>query len=220
MGTYESVMDEVERRAHELIRKGATTTMADAIGEVFKQSPELYAQYRRRPQPHGVEAEVLAKADALVSKQAGLSQRDAIAQVLNGDPGLYARYRKQDAGMVTAPTFGSELASRQVDDLYEFASALMTTIGGILRSDAGDKGGKIATALDDFRAAILTRLQQAGLSVPTQKRGSALIPERTEAAILKTALTLCPQDPQGKGMQAIEAALTEVRNYAAKRTAA
>jgi hypothetical protein len=110
--------------------------------------------------------------------------------------------------------------SRQVDDLYELASALMPTVGGILRSEAADKGAKVQTALAEFTSAVLGKLRDAGVSVPTQKRGSALIPEHVEAAILKTALTLAPQDPQGLGMTAIAAALKEIQRYAVKRTAA
>jgi hypothetical protein len=83
------------------------------------------------------------------------------------------------------------------DDLYEMVSALVGALRGIIASDAPDKGAKIQTALGDFTTAVLQALRQAGLSVPTEKRASGLIPDRTQAAILKTALALAPQDPQG-----------------------
>ena len=224
MATYDEVMQEVNARVNALVQKGAGLSQADAISAVFKADLALYERYRRakpaaptasarpQPQPRGAEAEVLAKADTLMAKTAGLSQRDAIARVLHADPALYSRYRKQDDG-AAAPTFGGELLTRQLDDVSESTSALQTAIAGILRSDAADKGAKLAGAVDDFRATVLEQLRQAGLSVPTAKRGGGLVPPHLETAVLEACQQLSPTDPLGTGAMALRKSLQAVVRY-------
>jgi hypothetical protein len=90
-----------------------------------------------------------------------------------------------------------------------------------LASDAGGKGARIATALDDFKGAVLAQVRQAGIAVPAsaEKLASEFIPASTQAAVIKTAAELSPGDYQ-KGMRGIEAALQEIRGWAAERGAA
>jgi hypothetical protein len=102
------------------------------------------------------------------------------SQVFKADPQLYARYRaatQTDVGNQlvitkadgsTAPTFGTELLRRQLDSLYDLTSALMSTLSGIVGSEASDKG-----ALDAFTDAVRGAFAQAGIAVPVAK---ALIP--------------------------------------------
>lgn len=227
MGVYERVMADVEQRASELIAKSAAPlSQSEAISKLFRDDRQLYERYQAAvrakarepggwvdqrptpPAPTGAEAEVQKRATSLQDRTPGLSTRDAYGQVFHTDPTLYATYKAE--GSPSAPTFGSELLSRELDDFSTLTSALTSTIAGIVRSEASDKGQKVASALQDFTAAVLAKLQQAGLAVPTQKRTSGLIPDHTEAAIMKSALALSPQDPLGKGMQAIDTALAEV----------
>jgi hypothetical protein len=97
----------------------------------------------------------MKRAKALLAKSAGLSFADALSQVFRDDPEFYQRHAKQDS--TPAPSFGSELLSRELD-LYDYYSALHATMQGILSSDVADKGAKIATALDDFRAPVLAQV--------------------------------------------------------------
>jgi hypothetical protein len=154
----------------------------------------------------------MRRAEALVAKSAGLSLDDAISRVFRDDPQRYQRYRKQDS---TAPTFGSEQVGRQVGDLYDYFSALQSTMQGILVSEASDKGTKLATALDDFRAAELAKLSEAVPAV-TEKRARQ---HPLADDLLATATALAPQDPTGQGMWLVRKCLAELI-AAAKRRAA
>jgi hypothetical protein len=106
-----------------------------------------------------------------------------------------------------------------MDEFYDMTGALLRTMAGVLDSSAQDKGPRIAGALGKFTAAVLGKLRQAGLSVPTEKRASDFIPASTQAAIIKTAAELSPGD-YVKGMRGIEAALQEIRSWAAQQGAA
>src|SRR6266511_2643700 len=215
MANYQEVMREVEQRVHALVAKQAGLSEAEALSRVFKEDPQLYRHYteasahqpppsppppRPAPAASGANAEAMQRAQALVAKSSGLSLSDALSQVFKADPSLYRRYiAKQDG--TPAPTFGSELLTRQMDDLYEMVSALVGALRGIISSDAPDKGAKIQTALGEFTTAVLNALRQAGLSVPAEKRASGgLIPAPVEAAILAAALAIAPRDALGAGM--------------------
>jgi hypothetical protein len=166
--------------------------------------------------------EVEQRASAIVAKAATpITKAEAYSQVFKQDPQLYARYRgatqtetasqiavaKQEGA--SAPSFASELVRRQVGDLYEYFSALQGALQGILSGDSPDKGGQAATALDDFRTAVLGLLREAGLSVPTEKR--AAIPPGLEASVLLTLMKLAPRDPTGQGATILAKALRELR---------
>jgi hypothetical protein len=120
---------------------------ASSTPEPIAQAPRLAAE------PCGVEAEVLRRADVLIAKSAGLSMTEAVSEVFRDDPGLYVAYTKQDS--TSAPTFGSELLSSQMDEFYDMTGALLRTMAGVLDSSAQDKGPRIAGALGEFTAAVL-----------------------------------------------------------------
>jgi hypothetical protein len=223
---YDVVMQEVDRRIAALVHKGLSEV--DATSKVFRDDGELYQRYakasaeapertasapRLSAEPTGAQADVLRKAESLVSKSTGVSLNDAVATVLNSDAALYERYRKQDS---TPATFSSELLSSEMDDFYEYTGALLRTMAGILDSSAEDKGPRIAGALGEFSAAVLGKLRQAGLSVPTEKRA----PQHPLADdILACAQVLAPGD-LGQGLVKVRYALGEIRKIAERKRAA
>ena len=118
-----------------------------------------------------------------------------------------------------APTFADQLLGYELEGAYPLVNALMSTLHGIAEASAGDKGAKIQAALSEFSAAVLRVAGRAGIAVPTEKRAGDFIPASTQAAIIKTAAELSPGD-YVKGMRGIEAALQEIRGWAAERGAA
>jgi hypothetical protein len=107
-----------------------------------------------------------------------------------------------------APTFGAALMARQLDSLYDLTSALMSTLAGIVSSEAGDKGPLVGQALDAFTAAVRQAFTQAGIAVPVAK---ALIPPTLEKELLYTLLKLAPTDPCGRGGVVLAKALQQLR---------
>jgi hypothetical protein len=95
-------------------------------------------------------------------------------------------------------------------------SALSSTLQGILASDAGEKGAQIATALDDFKGAVLAQVRQAGLSVPAEKCAPA---HPLADDILAYAQVLAPGD-LGQGLVRVRYALGEIRKIAERKRAA
>jgi hypothetical protein len=217
----------LSQRVSELRKRDASLDEIEATAQVLNRDPALYAAYRKakwalpaaEPEPRAVaasspaEQEALRRAEGLVSKSSGaLGMRDALAQVFAADAELYSRYR---VGKQT--DFGAELLSRQLD-LYDHCAALQSTIADILDGDGDDKGAQITTALDDFRAAVLAQVREAGLEV-VEKRA----PQHPLAGdLLALATALNPEDPLGRGMVRCRQALAELTEVvrAKKRSAA
>ena len=216
------------QRVSELRKRDASLDEIEATAQVLNRDPALYAAYRKakwalpaaEPEPRAVaasspaEQEALRRAEGLVSKSSGaLTTREALSRVFAEDAELYRRYR---VGKQT--DFGAELLGRQLD-LYDHCAALQTTIADILDGDGGDQGAQITTALDDFRAAVLAQVREAGLAVTTEKRlrDHPLAPD-----LLGLATALNPEDPLGKGMVRCRQALAELTNVVQgkKRSAA
>jgi hypothetical protein len=221
-----SVDSEIRTRVAKLQRERPELSQLEAERVVLNSDAQLYKRYREEagtpleptPQaprlsaePSGIGGIIMKRAQPLMAK--GLSCADAISEVFRDDPALYTQYAKADS--TPAPSFSSELLGHTLD-LYGYYSALSSTLQGILGSEAGDKGAKIATALDDFKSAVLAQVRQAGVSVPTEKRAGDFIPASTQALLIKMAGELSPRDYQ-KGMQGIEAALQEIRGWVAER---
>jgi hypothetical protein len=111
MSSYATVMQVVEQRTNSLVQKSAgRLSESEALRQVFKADPALYAHYRHASShqpapdrvhprevaaPTGVEALIAARTEALIAK-GGLSVVEATRVVLNADPELYARYRQGD----------------------------------------------------------------------------------------------------------------------------
>jgi hypothetical protein len=165
--------------------------------------------------------EVEQRASTLIAKAATpLTKAEAYSAVFKADPQLYARYRgaqQIDIGAqpvltkgdgTTAPSFGTELLRRQLDSLYDLTSALMSTLAGIVASEASDKGALVGQALEAFNAALRQAFEEAGIAVPVAK---ALLPASLEASVLRTCLQLAPRDPLGKGVAVLAKALQQVR---------
>jgi hypothetical protein len=165
--------------------------------------------------------EVETRASTLISKAAQpITKSEAYSQIFKADPQLYARYRsatqtdvghqlvitKQDGS--TAPTFGSALMARQLDSLYDLSGALLSTLSGIVASEASDQGALVGQALDAFTAAVRGAFAQAGITVPVTK---ALLPPSLEASVLRTLLQLAPSDPLGKGATLLVKAFQQLR---------
>jgi hypothetical protein len=225
-----TVYEEIAKRAQVLQTKDPRLTSMDAEAQVLRD-PELYKRYvqesstppertaqapRLSAEPTGTqaEAEVLRRADSLIAKSAGLSVTEAISEVFRDNPELYVAYSKQDS--TPAPTFGSELLSNEMDDFYEYTGALLRTMAGILDSSAEDKGPRITDALGEFSAAVLGKLRQAGLSVPTEKRAPA---HPLADDILACAQVFSPGD-LGQGLVKVRYALGEIRKIAERKRAA
>jgi hypothetical protein len=166
--------------------------------------------------------EIEQRASALIRKaEKPLSKSEAYSQIFQADPRLYERYRSAtpiDVGNqlvltkadgTTAPTFGSALMARQLDSLYDLSGALMSTLAGIVSSEAGDKGALVQQALDAFTTAVRGAFAQAGITVPAAKQ--ALIPPTLEKELLYTLLKLAPADPLGRGGVVLAKALRQLR---------
>jgi hypothetical protein len=224
MSSYDTVLQAVQTRVNALVQKGAGLSEAEAVAKVFRDDPDLYRQYREAagrqparsradaparliPTPTGAEAEAMRKAETLVAKRADLSITDALTQVFRDDGTLYERYREQSTRKGEAPSFGATLMAGQMDELQAYAGALLRTIHGVLASDATDaeRGAQIAQALDAFRAAVLGKLGEAGLTVPAAKSAPSL-PDSAHAL----ATLLAPQDPAGKGLRQVDRCLQEL----------
>jgi hypothetical protein len=175
MGSATAIVNEVERRAGEIISKAdKPISKSEVYAQIFKADPALYARYR------------------------GAVQTDVGPEVV---------ITKQDG--TTAPTFGSALMARQLDGLYDLSGALMSTLAGIVSSEAADKGGLVQRALDDFTSAMRGAFAQAGIAVPVAKQ---LIPPALEASLLRTLMTLAPRDPLGKGATLLVKAFQQLRH--------
>jgi hypothetical protein len=175
MGSATAIVNEVEKRAGEIISKAdKPITKAEAYARIFQADPALYAKYRGAQQIDIGAQPVITKAD----------------------------------GSTTAPSFGTEVLRRQLDGLYDLTSALMSTLAGIVSSEAGDKGPFIQRALDDFTSAMRTAFAQAGIAVPVAK---ALIPPTLEAELLRTLMQVAPRDPTGHGATILAKALQQLR---------
>jgi hypothetical protein len=175
MGSATAIVNEVEKRAGEIISKAdKPITKAEAYARIFQADPALYAKYRGAQQIDIGAQPVITKAD----------------------------------GSTTAPSFGTEVLRRQLDDLYDMVSAFMATVQGIVSSEASDKGPRLGQALDEFTTAVRGALQQAGIAI-TEKR--ALISPTLEKELLYTLLKVAPRDPCGQGAVILGKALREVR---------
>jgi hypothetical protein len=224
----QSVYAEIQKRAQALQVKDPRLSIVDAEAQALRD-PELYKRYvqeaSRQPErtaqaprlvdePSGIEAEILRRADTLITKSAGMSYTEALSETFRASPELYEQYVKQDS--TPAPTFGSELLSSQMDEFYDMTGALLRTMAGVLDSSAQDKGPRIAGALGAFTAAVLGKLRQVGLEVPTEKR-AAQHPLADD--ILACAQVLAPED-LGQGLVRVKYALGEIRKIAERKRAA
>jgi hypothetical protein len=222
-----SVYTEIQKRAQALQAKDPRLSTMEAEAVVLRDH-ELYKRYvqesstppertaqapRLDAEPTGAQAEVMRRAESVIAKSAGLSYADAIGEVFRDDPELYVEYAKGDT---PAPTFGSELLSSQMDEFYDMTGALLRTMAGVLDSSAQDKGLRIAGALGEFTAAVLGKLRQAGLEVPTEKRAAA---HPLADDILACAQVLAPGDV-GQGLVRVRYALGEIRKIAERKRAA
>jgi hypothetical protein len=111
-------------------------------------------------------------------------------------------------GSTAAPSFGTEVLRRQLDGLYDLTSALMSTLAGIVSSEASDKGALVGQALEAFTGAVRGAFAQAGIVVPVAKQ---LIPPGLEKELLYTLLKVSPRDPCGQGATILAKALRELR---------
>jgi hypothetical protein len=177
MGSATAIVNEVEKRAGEIISKAAQPiTKAEAYARIFQADPALYAKYRGAQQVEVGNQVVLTKAD--------------------GTP---------------TPTFGAALMARQLDGLDDLTGALVSTLQGIVSSEASDqdKGPRVQQALDDFASAVRQAFTQAGIAVPVAKQ--ALLPPRLEAELLLTLMKVAPRDPTGSGAATLAKALQQLR---------
>jgi hypothetical protein len=95
-----------------------------------------------------------------------------------------------------------------MDSLYDVTSALMSTLSGIVASEASDKGVLVGQALAAFDTAMRGAFAQAGIPVPVAKQ---LIPPGLEKELLYTLLKIKPADPTGQGATILGKALRELR---------